>query len=214
MFHTPMSPVDFRLYLVTDRTQTVARDLVSLVAQAVAVGLPAIQVRERDLSASELLRLVHQLKQAAQPTTHILVNDRLDVAMAADLDGVHLRSDSLPIRQARNVIGAQRLLAVSTHSVDEVRRAEAEGADFALFGPIYDTPSKRAFGAPQGLRALEQAARAVTMPVFAIGGITAARVRDVRRAGAYGVAVIGALLSAPDIAQATRALLHELSQSA
>lgn len=206
-----MPAVDFRLYLVTDRMQTAGRPLTRVLHESAGAGLPAAQLRERDLSVRELLALIGEIRSSRHPLPKLLVNDRVDVALAADLDGVHLRSDSLPVGVARRLLGNGKLLGVSTHAVDDVRRAADDGADFVLFGPIYDTPSKRAYGAPQGLRMLESVARAVRIPVFAIGGITVERVADVRRAGAFGVAVMSAVLSAPDCAAETQRLLRAVT---
>ena len=176
-------------------------------------GLPALQVRERDLPTRALLDLVADI--AGGPWVRrpkILVNDRLDVAVAAGVDGVHLRADSLPTSAARLVLGAERLIGVSTHSSEDVRRAEAEGADFVVLGPIYETPSKRVYGAPLGLPTLEAASRSARLPVFAIGGVTAARVAELRQAGAFGVAVLSALLAADDIRLETDRFLRELDR--
>lgn len=149
------------------------------------------------------------LRPVRDAGARLLINDRVDVALALRADGVHLRSDSLPPSVARRLLGEDRLIGVSTHSVEDVLRAEGEGADFVVLGPVYETPSKRMYGAPLGLSPLERAASRSRIPVFAIGGITARRVREVRRAGAHGVAVVSAILEADDVARATRDLLHE-----
>lgn len=203
-----MPHVDFRLYLVTDRHQTAGQDLVDVVGRSVAAGLPAIQVRERDLDTRSLQALTQRIKSL----THdghplVLINDRVDLAAAMQLDGVHLREASLPVAAARKILGAQALIGVSRHSVEGVVQAEQEGADFAVLGPIYDTPSKREWGRPLGVGVLDQASRRVKMPIFAIGGITIDRVRDVRHAGAFGVGVVAAILGADNIEQVTRELL-------
>ena len=125
-----------------------------------------------------------------------MINDRVDLVLAFDADGVHLRADSLPVAAARRLLGPDRLIGVSAHSADDVARAESEGADFAVLGPVYETSSKRQYGQPIGLRPIEEAGRRCRMPVFAIGGITVTRVAEVRQAGAYGVAVVSAILSA------------------
>lgn len=206
-----MPSVDFSLYLVTDRQQTRGRPLVPLLREALNAGVRAVQLRERDLDTRSLLRLAEDvLGLARESGAYALVNDRVDLAMAIGADGVHLRSDSLPVAVARRLLGPQRFIGVSTHSADEVVRAEAGGADFAVLGPIYDTPSKRGSGAPLGLPPLEEAARRSRMPVFAIGGITAERVAEVRRAGAFGVAVISSILSAEHVEAAARRLLAAL----
>ena len=200
-----MPPVDFRLLLVTDRTQAGGRSLPSLIRQAVSAGLPAVQLRERDLSTRELLPLVQEIQSITMPhAVPLIVNDRVDLMTALNLDGVHLRSDSLPPPPVRHLIGTRRLIGVSTHSVDDVRRANQGGADYVVFGPIFETPSKRSYGPPLGLDLLADVCLRSSIPVLAIGGITCERVRDVRRAGAHGVAVIGALLTRHDIGEAVR----------
>lgn len=140
----------------------------------------------------------------------LFMNDRIDVALALEGAGIHLRADSLPVTVARG-LASHRLLGVSTHSVDEVVRAEAEGADFVVLGPVYATPSKTIYGPPIGLRPLEEAAARTRIPILAIGGITVERVRDVRKAGAYGVAVISSILASDDVAASTRAMLDSVT---
>ncbi len=203
-----MRGIDFPLYLVTDRTQTRGRALVPLLREAMRVGLRAVQLRERDLPTHELMNLARELLPPSREAgAHVLVNDRLDVAMALDTSGVHLRSNSLPVDVARRMLGPDRLIGVSAHSRDEVVQAEEQGADFVVLGPVYATQSKDRYGPPIGLRPLEDSATRCRIPVFAIGGMTPARVRDVRRAGAFGVAVVSSILAAQDVEAATRALL-------
>ena len=200
-----MPRVDVSLYLVTDRHQTNGRPLVPLIEQAVAGGLRVVQLRERDLDAPALLTLARDVQVAIKSSKALLlINDRVDVALACGAAGVHLRSDSLPVGVARKLLGAARIIGVSTHSVDEAVRAEAEGADFVVVGPIYDTPSKREYGAPLGVQSLEEAARRCRIPVLAIGGITPARLPEVKRAGASGAAVVSSILSASSIEVATK----------
>lgn len=209
-----MPRVDFSLYLVTDRLQTGGRPLVSVIDQAVAGGLRAVQLRERDLAMRPLLALADELRASLRERhVRLLINDRVDLVMALGADGVHLRADSLPVAVARHVLGPDRLIGVSAHSADDAVRAEADGADFVVLGPIYDTPSKRRYGGPIGLRPLEEAGRRCRIPVFAIGGITVARVTEVRRAGAFGVAVLSAILSAASVESVTRQFLDALTDA-
>jgi len=206
-----MPSVNFRLLLVSDRHQTGSRSLLSVLKQSAEAGVPAIQLRERDLPTPEVLVLARTLQSiTAAHAIPLLINDRVDLVVALNLDGVHLRANSLPVSAARRLVGEYRLVGISTHSAEEVRRANQDGADYVVFGPIFDTPSKRPFGPPVGLDALTDVCRQSTIPVFAIGGITSARVRDVRRAGAHGVAVLGAILARDDIAAATSELLVSL----
>jgi len=207
-----MPRFDSRLLLVTDRRQTGGRPLRSVVEQALRGGVTAVQVRERDLSTRALLALARDLRALADPATcRLLINDRADLALATDHAGVHLRSDSLPVAVARRLVGPDRLVGVSAHSGEEVLRAESEGADYVVFGPIYATPSKASFGPPVGLRELEKICARARVPVLGIGGITAERARDVRGVGAFGVAVIAAILSAPDVERAARELVDATS---
>jgi thiamine-phosphate pyrophosphorylase len=206
-----MSRVNFRLYLVTDRQLAAGRSTVSLVRESLEAGLRAVQLRERDLDTPALLRLAEDLLHLAHDRqASLLINDRVDLVLALAADGVHLRADSIPVAATRRVLGPRPLIGASAHSVDEVLRAEADGADFVVFGPIYPTASKRAYGPPIGLASLEAAACQARIPVFAIGGISIERVAEVRRAGAFGVAVISAILAAPNVAQATKQLLSAL----
>jgi thiamine-phosphate pyrophosphorylase len=201
-----------RLLLVTDRQQTRGRPLLDVLRNALAAGVRSVQLRERDLSARDLLRLaqeVHRLTTVHQ--AQLLINDRVDMAMVLDGVGVHLRANSLPVAVARKLLGGQRVIGISTHSVEEVVRAEAEGADYVVLGPIYETPSKTVYGAPLGVRALEDACRRVRVPVVGIGGVTAARVEEIRRTGAFGVAVVMAVLGAVDVERATHELLDAVS---
>ncbi len=203
-----MSRPDFRLCLVTDRRATGGRPLVEVIDACLGAGLPAVQLREKDLPASDLLGLARALRgPTARAGARLLVNDRVDVALAADADGVHLPAAGLPAAEARRLLGPGRLVGVSTHAPAEVEAAARAGADYVVFGPVFDTPSKRPHGPPQGLPALAAAARRASLPVLAIGGITAAEVGAVREAGAAGVAVIRALLGAPDPGAATKELL-------
>jgi thiamine-phosphate pyrophosphorylase len=187
---------------VTDRNATAGRDLVDVVAAAVDAGLPAVQLREKDLPGRPLLALAERLRAVtARAGALLLVNDRVDVAIAAGADGVHLGGGSMPVDVARRLLPAGALVGVSTHSAAEVA---ATTADFAFFGPVYATPSKTS---AQGIEPLRAAAAASRIPVLAIGGVTVERVAEVRAAGAAGIAVIRAILAAPDPAAATRALV-------
>jgi len=205
--------VDFRLYLVTDRQQVRGEDLVSAVEVALSAGVRAVQLREKDLSSGELYELALRLRQVtSRMGAKLLVNDRADVARAVKADGVHVPRSGLPVRVMRELVGEDMLIGVSTHSLGEAREAEAEGADFLTLGPIFATPSKARYGPPIGLAPLEQASRGVGIPIFAIGGIDAERVREVLRRGAFGVAVISAVLAAEDVGAAARRLLDGIER--
>src|SRR5437867_8453920 len=207
-----MPRIEFSLYLVSDRHQTGGRPLVPLLREAVAAGLRAVQLREKDLATRPLLLLAEEvLRLTREHGAWLLINDRVDLTLALGADGVHLRSDSLSVSVARRLLGPDRVIGVSAHSVEEVVQAESEGADFAVLGPVYDTSSKRSYGPSIGLPPIQEASRRCRIPVFAIGGITAPRVHDVRRAGAFGVAVISSILTAECVASATRDLLNAVT---
>jgi len=206
-----MPRVDFPLYLITDRHQTAGRPLSSTVAEALAAGVPAVQLREKTLGTRALLDLAEGLMQLTRAAgAKLFINDRIDLVMGLRADGVHLRSSSISVAVARRLLGPAPLIGISVHAPQEVVRAEQDGADFAVLGPIYETSSKLGYGPPIGLDPLEEAVRRSRIPIFAIGGITAHRAAEVRRAGAYGVAVISSILAAESVSSSTRALLHSL----
>jgi thiamine-phosphate pyrophosphorylase len=205
--------MDFALYLVTDRA-VARRPLAEVVAQCLDAGLRAVQLREKDLGVRDLLGLAASLREVTRRHgACLLVNDRADVALVVDADGVQRTHLSLPVAALRRIGPPSFLIGASAHSEGEARQAAAEGADFIVFGPVYDTPSKRQYGRPQGLHALGQVAAAVGRPVIAIGGITPERVPEVRAAGAAGVAVISAILGAERPAEATKAFLDALARA-
>jgi thiamine-phosphate pyrophosphorylase len=200
----------FRLYLVTDRTRTAGRPLVSVVEQALQGGVDAVQLREKDLPARALFDLAQQLRAlCTQQRARLLINDRIDVALAVGADGVHLPVEAFTPADARALVGPGMLIGASAHSLAEARAAAASGADFIVFGPVFDTPSKRAFGAPVGLDALAEVTSVVQVPVLAIGGITTERAAAVRQHGASGLAVVSAILEAADPRAAAVALHTE-----
>jgi thiamine-phosphate pyrophosphorylase len=200
------------LCLVTDRTQTRGRDLVAIVGECLAAGLPAVQVREKDLDAADLALVCRRLVAGTRDAGAMLVvNDRVDVALAVGADAVQRTHASLPVDDIRAVAGRRLRIGASVHSLEDAVDAELKGADWVTFGPVYDTPSKRPYGPPQGLDRLATVARGLRIPVIAIGGITPARVKEVRAAGARGVAAISFILAADSPAAATRELLDALA---
>jgi len=207
-----MPQLESRLFLVTDRHQTNGRPLVPLLQRVLTAGVSMIQLRERDLSAKELVTLAREVQVVmAARRSQLLINDRIDVALALEGVGVHLRSNSLPVSIARQLLGAQRLLGISVHAVEEAVQVESQGADYIVLGPIYETPTKQMVGPPLGIQTLEKACRLVRIPIIGIGGVTAARVREMRCAGAFGVAVITAVLGAVNVESAARELLDAVT---
>ena len=194
---------DFRLYLITDRRLLNGENLLDKVEQALKGGARAVQLREKDLGGRELLDLARKMRALTKAHgAKLLINDRIDIALACGADGVHLGEESISPQDARRLLGPDRLIGCSTHSAAQLELAEAGGADFAVFGPVYFTPSKAAFGPPLGEDALRKACARVRIPVFALGGVGAENIHEVIAAGAEGAAMISAILAAKDPGEA------------
>jgi thiamine-phosphate pyrophosphorylase len=207
--------VDFSLYLITDRMQTAGRALPAVVADALRGGLRAVQLREKDLTAAQLFELAVELRRLTREYgAKLLINDRIDVALAVGADGVHLGKAGLPVPEARRILGSERLIGYSAHSADEALQAQLGGADFVTLGPVYHTPSKALYGEPPGLRALAEASSILTIPVFALGGVKQSSVAEVLSAGAHGVALISAVMAAPNPAAEMESLLRTIAYHA
>lgn len=202
--------IDFSLYLITDRRQTGGRPLLEVVEAALSGGVRAVQLREKDLPTVELYDLAWELRAlTARFDARLLINERIDVALAVEADGVQLGINSLPVTAARR-IAPDLIIGYSSHSVGEAAAALAKGADFVTFGPVFSTPSKAAYGEPLGLAQLTRACEAVTGPVFALGGIKQSNLVQVTAAGCYRVALISDILAAPDPAAAAEAFRRGL----
>jgi thiamine-phosphate pyrophosphorylase len=196
--------VDFRLYLITDR-KVAKKPLPEAVREALEGGVKAVQLREKDLPVRELLALARDLRNMTIDFgAKLFINDQVDVAVSVAADGVQLGRESMPVAAARKVAGPKMLIGVSTHSVEEVLAAQRDGADFVVLGPIYETPSKAAYGAPIGLDPLRMAKRKADIPLFAVGGIKGRNIGHVLWAGAYGVAMISGILGAEDVRKAAK----------
>ncbi len=204
--------MDFFLYLITDRNQTAGgKALEEVLRSAFEAGVKGVLLREKDLPERELLSLAGRMRElTAAYRVRFLVSERADIALAVDADGVHLSGRSLPVKAARRLVGDEKYVAASTHSIEEARVAEDEGADFVTFGPVYYTPSKAAYGPPVGLAALEEVCRALTIPVFALGGIKDENAVDTLKAGAFGVAVISEVIGAEDPGRTASAIMSKI----
>lgn len=216
-----MRPLPFSppLCLVTDRRrfpapepgQAFAAEEWRVLDLAIGAGVGAVQLREKDLDGRALCERAALLGERCRAAgVKLVVNDRVDIALGVGADGVHLPANGLPVDAARALLGPAPLIGCSVHTADELARST--GCDFVLFGPVFDTPAKRAFGAPQGVEALAAMVRAAPVPVLAVGGIVPERVGEVLRAGAAGVAVIAAILDAADPAATVRRFRQMLGE--
>jgi thiamine-phosphate pyrophosphorylase len=216
----------FRFYLITDRELAalhgglpeVVEAALGTAAEMGHAGAIAVQLREKDLPASELYKLAGVLLAICRRHhAPLLINDRLDVTIAVGADGVHLPSSGVPAAAARAMLGPSALIGVSTHQMEEIGAAARGGADFVVFGPVFDPLSKPAYGAAGGGESLAAACRTAAIPVYALGGITAERIHGLNWTGAFsegarpaGVGVIGAVFGANHPRAATRELLEAL----
>ena len=209
-----MPKPDFKLYLITDRTQTKGRDLLWLLEQALDAGVKAIQLREKDLAGRDLFLLAEKASKLCQNYgSSLFVNERVDIALAVNAAGVQLGTASVPIALARQLFGAQKMIGVSTHSLEEALEAQQQGADFLLFGPVYFTPSKATYGAPQGVNKLKEIVEKISLPVYAIGGVKIENILDLRSIGVSGVALISAIMSSDAPKKATSDLLRMIGSA-
>jgi thiamine-phosphate pyrophosphorylase len=206
-----------RLLLVTHRHRIAGPSLAVALEEAFRAGLRFAILRERDLAARDLLEMTRRCVRIAHARgATLVVNDRLDVALLGGADGVHLRASSVPVAAARGFAGEGVLVGASVHTPEEARAAAADGADYLLFGPVYETADKARFRAPAGIAQLARVVRAATrrgrtrVPVYAIGGVTPERVRECVNAGAHGVAAMSGILAATSIRARVRAYLEAL----
>lgn len=199
------------LYLITDTSVIRGLPLQEAVQKAILGGLKFLQYREKNLPPSisyETATALRRLTQDAGVT--FIVNDDVSLALAVKADGVHLGQEDLPILEARKILGDQSLIGISTHSVQEALAAETSGADYIGLGPIYPTMTKQT-RPPLGCGVIHEVIEKVRIPIFAIGGINLTNLKEVLEAGTTGVAVISAILTSPDITQASRTFLQTIA---
>ena len=203
------------LYIILDPSVSPARSLVEVLTAAAEAGASLFQYRNKTASMKEAYVEAVVLRQAAAKAgVFFIVNDRCDLALAVDADGVHLGQGDLPLDLARKVMGPDKLIGISTHNSDQVREATAGKPDYLGFGPIFTPGSKQDHDPVVGLEGLRAMRALTSLPVFAIGGIQIEQVGEVVRAGANGVAIISAILKAPDISHAVKSFLVQLPKSA
>jgi thiamine-phosphate diphosphorylase len=197
-----------RLVVITSEDLAGPNDVVNVVQQALSAGAPSIQLRAKEATARELTAMVQVLLPSVRAAGSLLfVNDRLDVALAAGADGVHLGPDDLPVRDVRSTVADDFIVGYSTDDPEEAAQAQADGADYLGSGTVYTTTNKSDPGEVIGVEGLRRVVEAVSIPVVGIGGITPDRAEAVAETGASGIAVIGAVMSAADPGDAVRRLM-------
>jgi thiamine-phosphate pyrophosphorylase len=196
----------FRLYFISDSTLTPSEPPAQPLLEAIRAGVEMVQIREKSLGAGRVLDLCRDVVAAAADRTEVYVNGRFDIARASGAGGVHLPVSGLPVSDVRRAAGTDLRIGCSTHSIPQALAAEAAGADFIVFGPVYQTPSKAKYGPPVGLGALEKVLTSVRIPVYAIGGIKPGNIGPIAALPVAGAAVISAIATARDRAAAVNML--------
>jgi thiamine-phosphate pyrophosphorylase len=204
----------YDLYVITDPVLSRGRSHVEIARAALEGGADAVQLRDKSATAFNLGLAAREIQPLARKFGAVfVVNDRVDVALLADADGAHVGPDDLPAREARKLLPRPRILGVSAGSPEEAKRAARDGADYLGVGPVFPTATKPDAGEPLGVDRLAAIARAVPIPVVAIGGITVENVGQVFAAGAAGAAVVSAVAAAGDVAAAARALKRRIAET-
>ncbi len=197
--------IDYSLYLVTDRGILKGRDLLQAVEAAIKGGVTMIQLREKSISSLDFYNIALKVKEVAKVyNVPFIINDRLDIALAVDADGLHIGQDDLPLQEARKLLGKSKLLGYSVTTAAEARFGEENGADYLGAGPVFPTGSKDDAALPIGVCLLKEIKDSVSLPVVGIGGISLDNVSVIRQAGIDGISVISAILGRNDIKAAAR----------
>jgi len=201
--------IDFRVYLITDRNIDREGNIFENVRKAIEAGIRAVQLREKDLEIAELIDYAYELRKITYLySAKLIINERVDVALAVGADGVHTGYSGIPVRAVRKIVPVEFMVGVSTHGIEEAIKAEEDGADFITCGPVFDTPSKSKYGAPIGVDRLKEVVNRVDIPVFALGGIKESNIAEVMGAGAYGVSMISAILASSNIEKTAKEIVR------
>lgn len=202
---------DLRLYLIADGGIVERRRLLYIVEEAISVGIRFVQYREKSLSRRETFEYAKLLRSLTRENNAMLIiNDYMEIAMAVDADGLHLGQDDLPISIVRRILGLNKIIGVSTHSIKEAKEAEEGGADYIGVGPIFETKTKPT-GGPAGINIIKEIRDEIGIPIFAISGINHSNLNMVLKAGADGAAVSSAIMKAEDIRKSVRGLREILT---
>jgi len=208
------SDIDYSVYLVTDRGLSKGRSNTEIVIAAVSGGATVVQLREKTAGTREFIQEALTLKDFLEKRgVPLIINDRLDVAQAIEADGVHLGQNDMPIEMARSIVGDRMIIGISAELLQDAIDAEQAGADYLGVSPIYATPTKTDTAPPLGLEGLREIRRSVAIPLVGIGGLNRENARQVIAAGADGVAVVSAIVSAENPESAARELRRIVAES-
>ena len=206
--------IDYSLYLVTDRGLAKGRSTLDIVGAAVSGGVTCVQLREKECSTREFIEEALAVKDFLKARgVPLIINDRVDVALAVGADGVHLGQTDMPLEAAQKILGDSMIIGISAESLEDAVEAEKGGADYLGVSPIFATPTKTDTAPPLGLEGLRAIRRAVNLPLVGIGGLNQDNAADVIRSGGDGVAVVSAVVSAGDPAAAARNLKHVIDEA-
>lgn len=204
--------IDYSLYLVTDRTIAGDRPLVDIVSAGVAGGVSCVQLREKNCSTQEFIHEASLLLELLQPLDiPLIINDRVDVALAVGANGVHLGQNDMSIADARRITSDNMIIGISAESLEDAINAEESGADYIGISPVFTTATKLDIATPLGLAGVREIRRAVKIPLVGIGGIDTSNTRDVIEAGANGVAVVSAIMAATNPKRAAENIRKTMS---
>ena len=200
--------IDYSLYLVTDRSILKGEDIFSATEKALRGGVTLVQLREKEISSLDFYNLALKMKDLVNSyNVPLIINDRLDIALAGDADGLHIGQEDLPLTIARRLLGPSKILGYSVSNIEEAIFGEENGADYLGAGPVYPTGSKSDAGNPIGAEGLQKIKEKVSIPVVGIGGIGIGNIAEVKKTGIDGVSLISAILGSKDIEGTSRALI-------
>lgn len=192
--------IDYSLYLVTDRSFLKDKSIKEAVEEAIKGGVTLVQVREKEASSGEFYKVALEIKEVTDKyKIPLIIDDRIDIALAVDAAGVHLGQSDLPLKKAREILGKEKIIGISVGSVSEAKEAEIGGADYLGIGTIFFTGTKKDIKLPIGIEGLTEIVRSINIPSVAIGGIDQRNVKEIMRSGTSGVAVISAILGKKNI---------------
>lgn len=203
--------VDLSLYLVTDRSLSYGRDLEWIVLEAVKGGVTMVQLREKDCTTRDFIKLAVRLKQKLEPyRVPLIINDRADVALAADADGLHIGQSDMPYEIARKLLGYDKIIGLSVENMEQARQANLLDVDYIGISPVFGTQTKKDIAHPFGLEGVKEVTSFTNHPTVAIGGVNSSNAADIVSAGANGIAVVSAICSATSPKDAAKELIEKV----